>query len=229
MFNDYYFLQKREIFLADHFPDDPIWQLSDTLITEAQFATEWKGRTTTHNIIPSHTDTISNWLKLSEDDKELSKIRRIMRYNPSNLYGLYFSFIECTVRIGLDVDSIETQIIHRFTQDTLARNIIETQINRLQYNLLLVNNYYQRLIAILPQEDMKDWKENHTMLNMPLIKASIDFFRYQLELQEMLVYEKKVAHTNIENVADSYALLANHMQVIRKKVNLIYCGQSEMS
>jgi hypothetical protein len=81
-----YFLTGPEVFNQSHYPHDPVWQLTDHPLTFNDF----KGNIKVNNApLPfSYRDTLTQWLRLNDQERLIRSLQRSMLFNPENAYVL---------------------------------------------------------------------------------------------------------------------------------------------
>ncbi|MEO6166285.1 MAG: transglutaminase domain-containing protein [Chitinophagales bacterium] len=86
-FTGQYFRVPPELFIHDHFPDDPMWQLQHQLLTPGDFSA---GNFSRIHVSPQETfhfnDTINQFLSLDSLDREEDSFRRSYAFNPGSSY-----------------------------------------------------------------------------------------------------------------------------------------------
>ena len=96
-FNDKYFLTNPKIFVQDHLPLDPVWQLLDCSISLASFA---NGRQTAlEEEDDSSTDCSGPWPSIHNihgqepQERKLAAAERAYAFNPSNMVVLIHAYM----------------------------------------------------------------------------------------------------------------------------------------
>lgn len=90
VYQEQFFLMTPQQALTDHLPDDPIWQLLEHPVSEAQFSNALFTLPDITEPGPrfSYRDSINRWLALDSMEQRLDAIRRTLRFNPGNSLAL---------------------------------------------------------------------------------------------------------------------------------------------
>jgi transglutaminase/protease-like cytokinesis protein 3 len=81
-----YFLRGPSVFLQNHLPDDPIWQLSTQPIGYQCFTQNINCDKTVENLF--FQDTIKNWEAMDSLSKVFDVANRILNYNPEDIQAM---------------------------------------------------------------------------------------------------------------------------------------------
>jgi hypothetical protein len=198
-YNDAYFLPDKNIFLKDHFPDDPLWQFSEKLISEADFATEWKERKPNAPAVFAYKDSLELWEKQDSATRKLQELHRILRYYPQNEHGIVgisnyymgkaqflFAAVDSSMKVFKQNKDFLINPENLYEKLTTAEKYVET-----------AQNYFARI----PTEETKrkDWQEYKE--NFPLIRASICMSRWGIDLYRIsLAYQKTEDEDRYEDI-----------------------------
>lgn len=204
-YNDAYFLPDKSLFLKDHFPDDPLWQLSEKLITEADFATEWKARKQNAPAFFAYKDTLLLWEKQDSATRKLIELSRILRFYPQNehgIVGISNHFMAKAQLLFASVDSAMKVFKQNKDFPINAENLYEKLTTAERY-VEMAQNYFARIST--EETKRKDWVEYKE--NFPLIRASICMSRWGIDLYRIsLDYQKTEEEDRYEDIP---ILLAN--------------------
>ncbi len=84
-FSGEYFLTEPQIFLTNHYPFDPMWQLVEKPVKLDEYKrANWKYDTESE-IFFNYNDTIDRWQKLDSLEREFDAATRMIRFNPGDL------------------------------------------------------------------------------------------------------------------------------------------------
>jgi len=198
-YNDAYFLPDKNVFLKDHFPDDPLWQFSEKLMSEADFAVEWKDRKPNASPFFAYKDTLSLWEKQDSSTRKLQELYRILRYYPQNEHGivgisnyymgkaqLLFAEVDSSMKVFKQNKDFPINPENLYEKLTIAEKYVET-----------AQNYFARIpTEETKRKDWQDYKEN-----FPLIRASICMSRWGIDLYRIsLDYQKTEEEDRYEDI-----------------------------
>lgn len=87
--DDRYFMAPPDFFITEHLPDDPMWQLLENPVHEAQFRQSSAGTLrvlalTTADKPFYYQDTLSHWLKMDSVSRGYSAVFRVLHFNSDN-------------------------------------------------------------------------------------------------------------------------------------------------
>ncbi len=83
-FSGEYFLTNPQIFLTNHYPFDPMWQLVEKpVMLDAYKRPNWEYDTTSE-IFFNYNDTINRWQNLDSLDREFDAAARMVRFSPGD-------------------------------------------------------------------------------------------------------------------------------------------------
>ncbi|MFN0215179.1 MAG: transglutaminase domain-containing protein [Saprospiraceae bacterium] len=142
--DEQYFMAEPEDFILRHLPDDPMWQLLETPLTEHRFRNSSEGEITDFLKHKDKTefyylDTLNRWFSMDSVSRLFASESRILKFNGSNervIFSLGQRYWGLFFEIQNDLDSLAYAAILRDTIniDTLW---FETQLG-------LMNRYHAR-------------------------------------------------------------------------------------
>ncbi|HMT28940.1 MAG TPA: hypothetical protein PKD91_06655, partial [Bacteroidia bacterium] len=84
-YSENYFLQNPDVFLSEHYPFDPMWQLKDYPVTLKEYKKSSDFSEPNPAMIPFHyNDTISKWESMNTMLQLLTSAQRMNRFNAGN-------------------------------------------------------------------------------------------------------------------------------------------------
>ncbi|MEY4904301.1 MAG: hypothetical protein RLZZ292_2116 [Bacteroidota bacterium] len=150
-----YFLTDATIFIKNHYPDDPMWQLSDYPISETEFRENSSIPSKSSNKTKKTTlfyfqDSITNTLRLSEAQQEIVAARRTIQYSGENERALinlamgYFKKADVTYRKA-DYLFEKNRDAKTATSEGIA--LLRLQLDTIEKQVSLGNRYLRRIQA----------------------------------------------------------------------------------
>lgn len=137
VFNEFYFDTQPQKMIIDHFPADPMWQLSNYPISFSDFNKKETELTqlindTSGNYF-AYKDSIQKLFSFPENMRNLVSAENAFRFNPKNTTDLGFAWNNHAVRLGNEVISMEASGAD--IDDIIAHNneAIKAQKKSLKY------------------------------------------------------------------------------------------------
>lgn len=234
-FDDSFFMPNPNEFIYSHLPYDPIWQLSQNLVSKEAFLSvdeNIKIELKKYNQQPYHfIDTLKQWEQLSDVEQNIESFNRIIRFDPANSIGL----------IKLTVAYVDKAFEDYWTADSIFRYYVEKDkevpnANKLKQMLqtadtnIVISSYY---IQQIPPSD-KMFSTAHETLNyikglrayLWYEQGSIDRHNASIAVEKAIKKKnnlQKIAPQIIQqflNAQNCYARAEEYLSEISKKEDM---------
>ncbi|MFN0202011.1 MAG: transglutaminase domain-containing protein [Bacteroidia bacterium] len=171
--NDAYFLLDKSLFLKDHFPLDPMWQLSENLVSEADFTENWKSHATQLSQFPAYQDSIKAWFLMSYEAQKKAEVARCLRYYPENIYCIFSAYAFTLAEISSQIQAI-IELLRQVEEEGFDPTIAEELKNKNQsfaQSLSTLEKYFTRLEVLLKGREKTNLVAQHYRVDMPRLKT----------------------------------------------------------
>lgn len=158
-----YFMSPPEVFVLEHLPDDPVWQLLENPVSEQRFRSSGDEALRRWVNSPPETpfhyqDTLKNWLRMDSISRTYSAAYRILHFNTGNervLFQLGRTFYRDFYDLYLSLDSIARE--HIYTLDTrIDSTRFWKSLAFMQQLQLRAAEIFQRIEGVERQEKVKE-------------------------------------------------------------------------
>lgn len=229
-YNDFYFLQAKEIFLQTHFPDDPLWQLSNLLIAESEFVEEWETRISYHPFFNSE-DSLKRWEQQNEEDRKIASAYRIIRFYPFNRYGILMAYNDCIHKANKQITEINELLQKLANHRELNADNCASSLNKLERNIILLERYFFRLDSLSTSNPKPNFSKAHKQISLPIFKAMLAISHWRLEsLQLPSLYERDISKKITRQIeADLQHLQNSHSYLLTAQQQLSLADPQDTS
>lgn len=186
--NDTYFLPDKKLFLEDHFPLDPMWQLSEDLVNEANFSYEWNHQKPILTTFPAYKDSLQTWFSTDSATQRKITAYRALRYYPENTYVLFNAYIQAEAEVSANMVLLNEHLEQmkaakeeaRFTEKEMAESLafFATHNQALHQKVDSLDAIFSRLENKLQGEEKLAFSMQHRQLRMPQVRVYQHYFQW---------------------------------------------------
>jgi Transglutaminase-like domain len=179
-----YFLRDPSVFLQNHLPQDPIWQLMTQPIDYQCFTKNIDCNKTVENMF--FQDTIKNWEAMDSLDKVFNVANRILNYNPKDIQAMkaMAGFYNAKAIEGItQYYKLRADIKAKKRQPTLRSQVLKL-LDDTKTQAETAQTYYERIATLATK-----YRYTDAHINLDLIKENL--LNLEKERQFVAAYFKE--------------------------------------
>jgi hypothetical protein len=186
-FSDKYFLSKPAVFVKDHYPLDPMWQLLKFPVSRKDFKAD---SLVFHTEVKpfNYIDTINSYLRLSKEDKEYTDYLHYYRSDTSS--RMFASNLDIFINNSVAGELISSSIYYDdyidFHNNTLVKKPTKANFKKAREMLLNCSRNHKTVRDLLLKQ-----RANTSEYKEVFSKMSIAVTEQQKQVDEQLAYLKK--------------------------------------
>lgn len=157
-----YFLADPADFIHTHYPNDPLWQLTDHPVHFEAFRKKMYAKAPDTTFL--YQDSIAHWLTLPENERLKASLQRSIAYHPDNkrvIKDLANYYYEKAVEVYHRIEPIP---VHTTLPEDAAQSLLQQRKEQTKLLFQMSKQLFEKIIAMENVKGMTDSKINLAMI-----------------------------------------------------------------